>query len=94
VSNALLLTAEPEPKRCKRCGSARIRRLMSRFSVRSESRGSDDADALSYRPRDFLEQPAKFERAMKSVEKRTGMKLRGERVDEAMHRLSKAKRES
>ena len=67
---------------------------MSRFSVRSDSSGSDDAEALNYRPRDFLEQPAKFERAMKSVEKRTGVKLRGERVDEAMHRLSKAKRES
>ncbi len=66
---------------------------MSRFSVRSDSSGSDDEAALRYRPKDFLEEPAKFEKAMKSVQKRTGVKLRGEQVDDAMHRLSNAKRE-
>lgn len=48
---------------------------------------------MRYRPKDFLEEPAKFEKAMKSVQKRTGVKLRGEQVDDAMHRLSNAKRE-
>jgi hypothetical protein len=66
---------------------------MSRFSVRSDSSGSDDNAALRYRPRDFLKDPAKFEKAMKSVQKRTGVKLRGEQVDDAMHRLSNAKRQ-
>lgn len=66
---------------------------MSRFSVRSDSGGADDDQALRYRPRDFLEEPTKFEKAMKSVQKRTGVKLRGEQVEEAMHRLSNAKRE-
>ena len=93
LSNILLLKGDPAPKRCKECGSGRIRRLMSRFSVRSDSSGSDDEAALRYRPKDFLEEPAKFEKAMKSVQKRTGVKLRGEQVDDAMHRLSNAKRE-
>jgi hypothetical protein len=66
---------------------------MSGFSVRSDSSGSDDDAAMRYRPRDFLEEPAKFEKAMKSLQKRTGVKLRGEQVDDAMHRLSNAKQE-
>ena len=66
---------------------------MSGFSVRSDSNSSNDDDALRVRPREFLEEPAKFEKAMKSLQKRTGVKLRGEQVDDAMHRLSNAKRE-
>jgi hypothetical protein len=66
---------------------------MSGFSVRSDSIGSGDDQALRYRPREFLEEPGKFERAMKSLQRRTGMKLRGEQVDDAMHRLSNAKRQ-
>lgn len=93
LSNILLLNGDSAPKRCKKCGSGRLKRLMSRFSVRSDSSGSDDDAALRYRPKEFLEEPAKFEKAMKSVQKRTGMKLRGEQVDDAMHRLSNAKRE-
>lgn len=93
LKNILLLKGDSEPKRCEACGSARLRRLMSGFSVRSESRGSDDDEALRYRPREFLEEPAKFEKAMKSLQKRTGVKLRGEQVDDAMHRLSDAKRQ-
>ena len=93
LNNFLLLKGDAAPKRCKECGSGRIKRLMSRFSVRRDSSGSDDDAALRYRPKDFLEEPAKFEQTMKSVQKRTGVKLSGEQVDDAMHRLSKAKRE-
>jgi putative FmdB family regulatory protein len=92
LKNFFLLNGGPEPKRCEACGSTRLRRLMSGFSIRSESRGSDDDEALRYRPREFLEEPAKFEKAMKSLQKRTGVKLKGEQVDDAMHRLSDAKR--
>jgi hypothetical protein len=92
VSNILLLKEDVEPKRCQACGSTRLRRMMSGFSVRGGSNGSDDDAALRYRPREFLEEPSKFEKAMKSLQKRTGVKLRGEQVDDAMHRLSNAKR--
>lgn len=91
IWNILLLNGDSEPKRCEACGSGRTKRLMSGFSVRTDSSRSDEA-ALRYRPREFLEDPSKFEKTMKSIQKRSGVKIRGEQVDDAMHRLSNAKR--
>ncbi|MFZ2060328.1 MAG: FmdB family zinc ribbon protein [Candidatus Binatus sp.] len=93
LRSILMLKGDREPKRCEACGSPRLIRLMSGFSIRSDSIGSNDDEALRYRPTEFLEEPAKFEKAMKSLQKRTGAKLRGEQVDDAMHRLSEAKRQ-
>jgi hypothetical protein len=51
-----------------------------------------DDSALRSRPREWLERPERFGQAMKAFEERTGTRFSGERVDDAMHRLSEAKK--
>ena len=86
----LVLPSDTESPRCARCGSLRLRRLVSRISI-AGGKAVDDA-ALRSRPRDFLDRPERFGEAMRAVSERTGVKLSGERVDGAMHRLSEAKK--
>jgi hypothetical protein len=51
-------------------------------------------DVLHSRPRDFLDRPERFGQAMRAFSDRTGMKLSGEQLDGAMHRLSEARRKT
>ncbi len=85
-------SSEDAAPRCERCGSRRLRRLMSRVNVVGSTRADDGV--LRFRPRDFLERPERFGKAMQAFSARTGMKLDAEQVDTAMHRLSEAKKRS
>jgi hypothetical protein len=85
----LVRGADEEPERCEHCGAPGLRRLVSAFNVR----GAPPSErALRYGGRDFLERPERFGEAMRALEMRTGMKLSGEQLDGAMHRLSEAKK--
>ena len=53
-----------------------------------------DESLLRSRPREFLDRPERFGQAMQAFSVRTGMKLSGEQLDGAMHRLSEAKKKS
>jgi putative FmdB family regulatory protein len=86
----LVRGTEGEPDRCEHCGHPGLRRLVSAFNVRGTVPTNDRA--LRYGSRDFLERPERFGEAMRALGTRTGMKLSGEQVDSAMHRLSEAKK--
>ena len=88
--SCLVRGSDAEPERCEHCGRSGLRRLVSAFNVRGAARTNDRA--LRYGSRDFLERPERFGEAMRALETRTGMKLSGEKVDGAMHRLSEAKK--
>jgi putative FmdB family regulatory protein len=85
----LVRSHEAEPRRCDSCKRGRLRRVISRFSVVGKPA---DASALRSSPREWLERPERFGQAMKAFEERTGTRLSGERLDDAMHRLSEAKK--
>lgn len=80
------------PERCDACGSRRLERQLSTFSVKN--RRPADERALHGRPRDYLERPERLGEAMRALGERTGLALSSERVDDAMHRLSEAKKGS
>ena len=86
----LVRSTDPEPTRCQACDSPQLRRVVSRFNV-GGSRAAD-SNVLTARPRDFLERPERFGEAMRTMSARTGIKLGVEAVDDAMHRLARAKR--
>jgi putative FmdB family regulatory protein len=88
---ALFLSGSQTPRpRCSSCGSRRLKRLIS--AIRVVARSPTDDSALRSRPRDFLERPERFGQAMHAFSVKTGMKLSGEQLDGAMHRLSEAKK--
>lgn len=82
--------ADAEEPRCRSCGSRRLRRLVSRVNVVGVR--SPDSSALRSTSRDFLHKPERFGEAMRALETTTGLKLSGEQVDGAMHRLATAKK--
>jgi putative FmdB family regulatory protein len=88
--SCLVRPSDGEPDRCQHCGHTALRRLVSTFSVGGAAPPSERA--LRYGGRDFLARPERFGEAMRAVEARTGMRLSGEQVDGAMHRLAKAKK--
>lgn len=88
----LILPSDHEPPRCDRCGSRRLRRVMSRTNIAGAR--SVDESALHARPREFLERPERFGEAMRAFAARTGMKLSREQLDGAIDRLSEAKKKS
>ena len=85
----LVRRSEEEPRRCESCRSAKLARVISRFSVGGS--GAAKPEALRSSARDFVERPEQFGEAMRAFGERTGMEMPAERVDEAMHRLSEAK---
>lgn len=87
--SAFVRSQDAEPSRCDSCKRGRLKRMISRFSVVGKTA---DASALRSSPRDWLERPERFGQAMKAFEERSGTRLSGERVDDAMHRLSEAKK--
>ena len=89
--SALVRSHEPEPSRCDSCKRGRLKRVISRFSVGGRPA---DASALQASPRDWLDRPERFGQSMKAFEERSGTRLSTERVDDAMHRLSQAKKAS
>jgi putative FmdB family regulatory protein len=91
-TTALVRHGEDEPERCETCGRPGLRRIVSAFNVGGGSAPSERA--LRYGSRDFLERPERFGETMRALEHRTGVKLSGERLDGAMHRLSEAKKAS
>ncbi len=86
----LVRPADTEAPRCRGCGSRRLRRLVSRVNVVGIR--APDASALRSTSRDFLHRPERFGEAMRALESTTGVKLSGEQVDGAMHRLEGAKK--
>jgi putative FmdB family regulatory protein len=88
-SASFLSGSTPRP-RCPSCGSRRLKRLISTISVGGKSPVDDSV--LRSRPRDFLERPERFGQAMQAFSAKTGMKLSGDQLDGAMHRLSEAKK--
>jgi putative FmdB family regulatory protein len=87
--SALVRAQDTEPRQCASCGKGRLKRVISRFCVVGKPA---DQSALRSSPRDWLERPERFGQAMKAFEERSGTRLSGERVDDAMHRLSEAKK--
>jgi hypothetical protein len=85
----LVRSQDTGPSRCDSCKRGRLKRMISRFSVVGKPA---DASALRSSPRDWLQRPERFGQAMKAFEERSGTRLSGERVDDAMHRLSEAKK--
>lgn len=91
-STHLMRSVDAAAPRCPECDSPRMRRLISRVRVITGARSDDSV--LRSRPRDFLERPERFGEAMRVMSERTGVRLSGEQVDGAMHRLSEAKKKS
>jgi putative FmdB family regulatory protein len=89
--SALVRSNEAEPRQCDSCRRGRLRRVISSFSVGGRPA---DASALQSTPRDWLARPERFGQAMRAFEQRSGTRLGNERVDDAMHRLSEAKKAS
>lgn len=83
--------SENEPKECESCGGS-LRRLISVFSVKG-GQASSDPLAMRSTSSDFLKRPERFGEAMNALGERTGVKFDNERVDDAMHRLSQAKKQ-
>lgn len=88
-ASVLVRAQDSEPRRCGSCKRGRLRRVISRVNVAGRAA---DSSALRSSPREWLERPERFGQAMRAFEERTGTRLSGERVDEAMHRLSEAKK--
>ena len=89
--SALFLSgSQARRPRCPSCGSRRLKRLIS--AIRVVGGSPTDDSALRSRPREFLERPERFGQAMRAFSAKTGMKLSGEQLDGAMHRLSEAKK--
>ena len=87
----VLGSKSPAP-RCEACGSRSLKRLISRTGIAGG--GDADESALRTSPGDVLTRPERFGDAMRAFSAKTGMKLSGEQVDGAMHRLSEAKRKA
>ncbi|HTY57129.1 MAG TPA: zinc ribbon domain-containing protein [Candidatus Binataceae bacterium] len=85
----LVRSHDPEPSRCDSCKRGRLKRVISRFSVGGRPA---ETSALQSSPRDWLDRPERFGQAMKAFEQSSGTRFSGERVDDAMHRLSQARK--